>query len=728
MAVKLSRLAFFKTIPKWASVNARVASFSCANQIQNTSEDDHTPHNTSDFEAKIQFLRNKLSPDNLTRVLDSTNDLGSALKIFKWAALQKRFRHTRETYCSIISKLGMNGCVQEMEGFCAEMVRERCPGLEDAFAALIVSFVRDHRVQEAIRVLVAMSLGGYKPNVVVFNLLLSAIVEERRDFQSVLFVYKEMVKAGIVPTVDTLNYLLEALFGMEQIDSTIGQFRRMNKKGCHPNSRTFEIIISGLVVRNRVNEATTILHEMFEAGFEPDLSFYTSTIPLFCSANKPEQGIRLLRMMTASKMVPNSLLYEVLIHCLCENLYLKDAIGILEEMIEHGVIVVADVFVKIIECFCKLGRFNEAKGFLEEKHVMEALPHNALLGGYCNAGDISMAQSVFEKMVERNMADSDSWNILIRWFCENSNLRKAYETLGRMIVTSFIPDYASYSALVVGNCKLNEYRCAMELFHRIRGNSWVLDSVCYAELLGGLCQAEKLQEAAEVFCYMSSKRCSLQSSSFDMLIEGICIKGEVDRAIRMLPLARYSGTPCASATYNTIMLGLSRTKRGKDLLVVLSQMLVDGCILDVEAYCILIQSMSAQSRAKDCTLFFNMMVREGFVPDSETLACLLSCLADHSQLHMILSAVNKLACDFDILNSSTFNILVNGLWKGGYEREARQLLDLMLEKGWVPDSITHGLLIGSGVREEMDGTRVTDKNSVKQDIVSNILAEGLGKM
>ncbi|PQP96690.1 pentatricopeptide repeat-containing protein [Prunus yedoensis var. nudiflora] len=209
-------------------------------------------------------------------------------------------------------------------------------------------------------------------------------------------------------------------------------------------------------------------------------------------------------------------------------------------------------------------------------------------------------------------------------------------------------------------------------------------------------------EATEVFCYMSSNRCSIQSSSFNMLIKGVCETGKVDEAIRLQKLAYYSGTSSTSSTYSAIMLGLSKLDKAKDLLVVLSKMLVEGCNLDLDAYCILIQSMSLQNRVKECILLFRMMVNEGLIPDSERLFNLLSCIANLSQLHVISDSIDKLASSSEALNSAIYNVLINGLWKEGYKREACRLLDIMLEKGWVPDAKTHGLLIGSAVSEEVD--------------------------
>ncbi|KAF7126604.1 hypothetical protein RHSIM_Rhsim11G0102200 [Rhododendron simsii] len=723
MAVKLSSLTYSKKIPNWVYLRAYVSSVSCANKVQIFPENDQNLPNTSEFEEKIQFLRNQLHPASLIRVLDATHDLSSSLKLFKWVSLQKRFRHTAKTYYKMILKLGMAGNVEEMEGFCNEIVRERCPGTEEAFAALIDSFVRHGRLNEASRVLVAMNLGGYKPTIGLFNVLLGALVGEKRDFQDVLFVYKEMVKAGIVPTTETLNYLIEALFDNDQIGTALDQYRRMYKKGCSPNSRTFEILISGLAVRNLVDESIVVLDEVVGLKFEPSLSFYSRIVPIFCWLNNLELVMRLFKMMKASNISPDSQLYEVLIQCLCNNHRLNDAINLVEEMKAIDLTPSDDILADIVNCFCKLGKADEATKFLENKHAVGSHPHNVLLGGYCSAGNLFAAEVLLFDMLQRNIADTVSWNVLIRWVSENVGINNALEFLSRMIVSSYVPDYATYSAIVVGKCRLSKYKDALELFHQIRAKSWVLDSTSYGELVECLCQSQMIQEADEVFCYMSDKKCTLQFSSFTTLIKGLCVTGNVRRAISLLSLPYCSGTSCSAATYNAIMLGLSKLGKEDDLMVVLSRMLVEGHAPDGETYGLLIESMIALGRIDDCVLFFNLMASQGLSPDSEMLTYLLSRLAKRSQLHMILLALDKLIINHALLNSAMCNVLTNGLWKEGYKSEACRILDMMLEKGWVPDASTHGLLMRSVVREEGDCKLDNDN----PDKISNILADGLGK-
>ncbi|KAL4370293.1 hypothetical protein HN51_014775 [Arachis hypogaea] len=728
MALKLQSLAYSTRIVRWVSRSASISSTSCPRRVEDLTESIATSNDSSEFHQNINFLRNKLMPDNLIRVLDRTSDLDSAVKTFKWASRQKSFRHSSHTYFGIIWKLGMAGNVQKMGALCQSMLKDWCPDAEEALLALIHTFVKHHRINEAMEVFRNLKNSGvYKPPVEVFNVLLGALVEESGDFQNALFVYKELVKTGILPTVHTLNYLLEALFMNNQVELALNQFRRMGNKGCCPNSKTFEILVKGLVAKNRVDEAISVMGEIFEQKYQLDMSFYSFSIPLLCNENKVEMGVRLFEMMKASDVKPDSLIYGDLVRCLCRNLHLDSAICLINGMIESDISPSDDDFVDLVNCFCELGKVSEAIMFLEDKQVLETAPYNALLEGCCNAGNILDAYFLLDSMFERNIADCHSWSILVRCLCEKENIGKAFELLGKMLKLRVHLDVETYSSLILGYCRVGKYEDAFGLFRRTRAKCWLLDSTSYSELLAGLCDIKNSEAAVEVFYHMALNRCSLHPWSYCKLIKCLCDECQVNKAINMWQLASCCGTSCCIDAHTTIMRELSKSGKAKDLLVVLSQMLVEGCNLDAETYCILIHTMSKQNQVKECVLFFNMMINEGIVPDPGKLFDQLSFIANHSQLCMISSAIDKLLSKSDILNSAMFGLLITGLWKEGKKHEARRLLDLMLEKGWLPDATTHKLLIGSDARETRSQDILSIDNSAAQDTVSNILAEGLGE-
>ncbi|XP_021734538.1 putative pentatricopeptide repeat-containing protein At3g16710, mitochondrial [Chenopodium quinoa] len=732
MSVKIASLMITCKISRWVFSIKCLSSISSVNHAHNLSKSTQNVLNRSEIDPRIQYLKNDngLSPDSLIKVLDSTHDLNSALKVFKWASLQKQFRHTAETYYRIIVKLGFAGNVDQMEGFCREMVRDRCHGAAEALGGLVDLFVGDGRLDEAIRVILVMNSSGFKPSLGKWNDLLGALVERERGFRDVLLVYKEMVKSGTLPNVDTLNSLIKALFDAKMVDKALDQFRRMKKKRCAPNCRTFEIVIHGLVATNLGDKALGVMNEMFEIGVNPDLRFYTSVIPLFCKENKPGEAMRLFDMMRTLEFEPDLCIYSSMVKCLCVK-DLNKATELFHEMRNAGFSPSTDVLVDILCATCKLGNLDEARTLLDDSHVVDPAPYNVLLQGFCDAHYFLASKDLLKKMLNLDVVDHLSWNILILGLCNDKYVKQACVILGKMIILAYEPDFATYSALVIGNCNLYKYEDALKLFRLFSGKNWILDPNSYDKLIKGLCNVEKFEEASEVFMFMSSRNCSLHSSSFSSLIKGFSATGRVDEAIRLLKYGQSCLNPVNTMTYTAVMHGLLKLNRPYESLTFLSQILRRGLVLDLEAYCILIQCMIALRETNYCVLFFKEMVNNSLLPDSETLASLLSHLADHSQLHIIWAAIKNICQETEVIEPKVYNLIINGLCKEGYKSEACQLLDLMLEKGWVPDASTHGSLIGTVSNQEVE-LQISEPdmadNSVMQDEVSSILSEGLGEV
>lgn len=716
MASKVSPFILYRRLPICLSLSNRFYSSPCAAHVQNPPETNTSIPSFSEFEPAIRFLKNKLHPDRLIRVLDSTSDLPSAVRIFRWASSQRNFWQTPETYSHIILKLGVAGDHQEMESFLKELVRLQCPDAQEALGFLIHSFCQNNRLKEASRVLEIASLANYRLSVSTCNALLGAFDSEGGDCQAIMFVYKEMVKAGILPDVETLNYLMKALCETGCLDSALCQFHRMSKKQCAPNSRTFEMLISALCTSGRIDESVKIFYQMLELGCNPHLGFYNSIIPLFCGVNRFEEGNKLLRMMRDRDLSPDLYLYSVLIECLCENRQLDDAMELFEEMADSGLAPMTSMYIDIVSGYCNLGELSKAMSFLEENNTSEIEPYNALLKGYCDADRFPEAIGFLEKMAERGLTDGLSWNILIRGLCERCFVTKAFEVLGRMIVSSYIPDQATYSAIITGYCKLGAYDDALDKFRQACVSNMSLDSESCSELIEGLCCTKKIQEAAEVFYYIVGKGSRLTTNSLNILIQQICLMGKVEEAIRLRSLASHNSTSCIPLAYATIMLKLLELKKVKDILALFSQMLVEGCTLDVATYCLLIRGLCSESTAREAALLFDQMVHESFVPDPETLEVLIHCMAKCCRLHTIMYSLDKATNEEGLLTPTMCNMVVSGLLKEGHKHEACKLLDWMLDKGWVPDADTHDLLVGNTIE--------VYKNTV-DDQVSNILTEGL---
>ncbi|CAA6668921.1 unnamed protein product [Spirodela intermedia] len=606
----------------------------------------------------------------------------------------------------------MAGDAKGVEARVKEMVKADLPNMEEVLGFLVSGFCGEGRLSDALRVFRAACSEGRLPSISVCNGLMDSLLAEWGDLNSLVFVYKEMVKGGVVPSVDTVNCLIEALFRTGHVDAAIDQFRRMNRRGCVPNSKTFQTVMLNLCVNDRAEESSKVLDEMIECRCKPDPDFFGSIMPLLRKFNTSIEAKKLLKMMRDFGVLPDLFIYCDLIHCLCENGELDDAAYLLEEMSEMGIAPDIDVYVSVVNGFCKVGRFNEATIFLESNDIFEPQPYNALLKAYCSEGRFPHAGNFLTKMFENGVGDNISWNILTRALCDSENPRKASEVLSRMITSGYLPDEVAFSSLIAGYSKAGEIRNALLCFQHVLAESWVLDSESYSSFIHALCHEEMIQEAMDVFYYMSGKGHSLPAASLNLLISHICWKGLITEAIKLRSISFCNGSPSSSTTFNSIILRLLELKRPQHARVLFSQMLVEDCALDVKTYCLLIRGLCTTGGTKNAMLLFAQMIN----------IALLNCLEECSQMHKIVHSLDNLVEQGQVLYSPAYNIVIRALLKEAHKDEACKFLDQMLEQGCVPDADTHGLLVRNIGGERKDKSRQT---GTTDDSVTNILVEGL---
>jgi pentatricopeptide repeat protein len=624
----------------------------------------------------------------------------------------------------MISRLTAVENRDEMDSLLSEMVRLKVPALEQALNKLVECLSSKNQFDEGLLVIQRASSAKLKLSVSACNEVLHGMVKQGRGLSLCMLVYTEIVKAGVLPDVDTLNLLIEALCESGRLDLALIQFGRMSKKRCTPNSHTFEVLITALCSHSRADEAVKLFDKMLQLRCSPDSSFHAQVMPLFCKFSKVKEAITLHRMMKEDNIQLSMQLYSALIRCLCENQLLDDTTIVFKEMIASGHAPMASTYVDMIHCYCTKGKFHSAVRFLEENDVTESEPYNALLSWLCRNDRLQDSVSCLEKLHNRGFVDCESWNIVITQFCNEGNIRRASELIGRMVVSSFAPDGTTYSAVISCYCRLGLYIDALNMFRRASISNLSLNSESFSQLVEVLCHAKRIEEAIEVFKYHYNRGCSLTNKSLDMLIQGSCMSGKIHEAVKLRTLAVCTGTSCTFSTYGIIIQALLHLKKGKDVLTLFAQMLMEGCPLDGYAYNILLRSFLTKETIIEAAILFNRMVNHSFFPDQETFELIVNDMALFSFLNMVAQSLLKVIDTSGTVSPRIYNIIIYGLIKEGFKSEACKFLDQMLEKGWVPDSRTHRVLVGSsGLVEARE--LVEAYQTVDGDNVTNILLEAL---
>lgn len=153
-------------------------------------------------------------------------------------------------------------------------------------------------------------------------------------------VMKEMVEAGIEPTMTSYNILLAGFFRAGQVREGWGFFLQMKKRGkeegerarCRPDVVSYTTVVHGLGMDGQIERARKVFDGMIGEGILPTVATYNALIQVICKKGSVEDAILVFNKMVERGYTPNIITYNLVIRGLCHAGEMKRGMEFLERM------------------------------------------------------------------------------------------------------------------------------------------------------------------------------------------------------------------------------------------------------------------------------------------------------------------------------------------------------------------------------------------------------------
>ncbi|KAL5187886.1 putative pentatricopeptide repeat-containing protein [Glycine soja] len=230
-------------------------------------------------------------------LLNLKGDPKSALKFFKEAGARAGFRHAAESYCVLAHILFCGMFYLDARSVIKEWIllgrefpgcdffdmlwstRNVCrPGF-GVFDTLFSVLVDLGMLEEAKAMLLKKNKFMVLPKVRSCNDLLHRLSKSSKG-ELALSLFKDMVVAGLSPSVFTYNIVIGCLAREGDIETARSLFEEMKALGLRPDIVTYNPLIYGYGKVGMLTGAVTVFEEMKDAGCEPDVITYNSLINL----------------------------------------------------------------------------------------------------------------------------------------------------------------------------------------------------------------------------------------------------------------------------------------------------------------------------------------------------------------------------------------------------------------------------------------------------------------
>lgn len=390
---------------------------------------------SSNLESALDSANVEVTPTLSIYVLKKLSNAGIlALSFFRWAEKKNGFKHTTESYNTLIEALGKIKQFKMIWILVSEM-KQRNLLTKETFGLISRRYARGRKVKEAIEAFETMEKFGYKL--------------ELSDY----------------------NRLIDTLSKSRNVERAHQVFDKWKNRKFKPDIKSYTILLEGWGQEQNLLRLDEVYREMREDGFEPDVVTYGIIINAYCKAKKFDEAIRMFREMETKNVNPTPHIYCTLINGLGAEKRLSEALEFFELSKANGFVPEAPTYNALVGCYCWSQRMYDAYKVVDEMKKCGIGPNSRtfdiILRHLIKNGRTKQAYSDFQRMSDDCEPSVSTYDIIVRMFCDEQRLDMAVRVWDQMKEKGVLPGMHMYSTLINSLCHENKLDDACKYFQEM---------------------------------------------------------------------------------------------------------------------------------------------------------------------------------------------------------------------------------------------------------------------
>ncbi|XP_019704371.1 pentatricopeptide repeat-containing protein At5g15280, mitochondrial [Elaeis guineensis] len=554
------------------------------------------------------------------------------------------------------------------------------------------------------------------------NLLKWALIKKAMA-ANVKLILERLVRRGLLVDSDAYTALIIG-FSKEGEINKLQHFWKLAKRDMWlPEFKDTKVLVSFLCRWGLIKEVLELFDKMVENYSKLIPAIFGVFIKELCISGYTSVACTLLEELLQRDLVFDQAVYVNLVNGFLKEQKFAEALGIFDILLEKNITASAHVYQLLIPLLVRFGSvekvMNLKQSLLSKKLEARVSAFGTMVSELCRTGKIKEATLQLQEMlIDGIFPDGNTLNALLQGYCQENNLRKAYEILSVMVRMHVNLSLSGYRSLVRQMCahghlhgalsvkKLNLGKNPQELilyniliFHLFQtGNSLLVESLLrnmhdkfinpdkntYDFLVYGFSKCGNASTSVEALNTMIAKGLRPSNRSLRTIICHLCSNGEVDKALELSKEMECNGWKHGSVVQNALAGHL--LSRGKlcEAELFLDQMKQKDLIPNNIHYDLLIKQFCGHGGIKKAIDLLNVMLKKGKLPSdisySSVIHKLCSCKAfDHAlDFHAEMQYKNLAASE------ESSEALISGLCAVGRTDDAKGILGKMLHYGSMP--------------------------------------------
>lgn len=463
------------------------------------------------------------------------------------------------------------------------------------------------------------------------------------------------------------------------------------------DQETFNLVVQGYSRKGLLYNAKFILEGMLQSQFHVKNETYTALLKCLCKKGNVRDFHNYWDVARRDKWLPGLVDFKYLLTHLCHRKLLGEALQSLELMLFSYPDQRLDICHMFLEIVSSTGFAGIALVFLEHLQHYYVLDHagcNNLLGGLCNEGKFSVAFTVLNDMLDKNLAPCLNASVLlINQLCKADRYDKAIAL--KDIILKQHPAFASSAnrALICGFCGTGNIEKADTLFQNLLSEGLILDAEISDILIQGHCRANDLRKVGELLGVVIRKNLEFPLSSYRSMVRMMCMTGRVPVTLSLKNLMLVKSTIDGLIIYNILIFYLLSAGNSFLASKILDEMEEKKVVFNEVTYNFLVYGFLQCNDLSRSVQFLTTMIWKGLRPSNRSLGMVISSLCNVGDLQKALELSREMESRGWTHGSVIQNAITEGLLSHGKIQEAEKFLDRMEERSLIPNNINYNNLI-----------------------------------
>ncbi|KAF9595448.1 hypothetical protein IFM89_000366 [Coptis chinensis] len=359
----------------------------------------------------------------------------SALRFFKWLKYEKGFRHTRETYNTMIYIAGEAKEFNVIEELVEGMEKASCPKDIKTWTILISSYGKAKRISKTLMLFERMGKCGCEPDGTLYEVIVYALCNAGEGDIAMEF-YKEMVCKNIEVDMNLYKVLMNCLSRSGNILDVRLVGEDMMNVSQVPQQKVYSCILRSFCVGRRIRESLELLRELKNENIMLDPENFEVLVKGLCRDGKISDALEIVSIMKQNHVVDGNI-YGSIINGYLRRNEVSKAFDMFRSMKESGHTPKASSYTELMQYLFRSSEYNEAcklyHEMLESGIQPDIVAMTALVAGHIQNNHVPEAWKVFESMKEKGFRVTHKfYSVAIKELCKALRTDEALKLVNEM--------------------------------------------------------------------------------------------------------------------------------------------------------------------------------------------------------------------------------------------------------------------------------------------------------